>query len=406
MVGDIVDQRVSPKISSPVITKSSRYRKRWLRPQHLTTTYFLILFVLRVARRWNQTGQKFAGSPDIARDFLSHHTTLLWILVGITYLWNLNSLVTVTFACFGQLLAGTLGSAMTTAALTFKLAFTNEDSPELVSDIARTMAGVDSGISLVTRARIIFLAVGIMLMVSLVTGLRTVSRTNHKTNTINMGIVFADSQHTTAYGIHALVTLILITQSRATNIPLVLLFSIQSYLLSTLDLNVVDITTTSILLQQASFFIFGNSNAISSIDLSNAYNGVSGYNVLAVGILTFVSNWTGPLFWTSATMLLLLKLDRQGAKDVLLQHLTLQTAFTASSIVFVMATCTILRTHLFIWTVFSPKYLYSMAWSLGQHLCINVSLGAVLFWLGKHYQEAQDRQIEVEHKSKGKEVLT
>jgi ethanolaminephosphotransferase len=361
---------------------------------------------LRVARRWNQTGQKFAGSPDIARDFLCNHTTFLWILVGITYLWNLNTLVTVVFAPFGQLLAGTIGSALTTAALTFKLAFTNEDSPELLSDIARAMAGVDSGISLVTRARIIFLAVGVTLIMCLTTGLRKPLRANHKTNSLNMGIAFSNSQHATAHSIHALLSLVLITQSRATNIPLILLFSIQSYFLSSLNLSVVDVTTTSILLQQASFFIFGNSNAISSIDLSNAYNGVSGYNVLAVGALTFVSNWAGPLFWASATTLLLLKLDRQGTKDVLLQHLTLQTAFTASSIVFVMVTCTILRTHLFIWTVFSPKYLYSMAWSLGQHLCINVSFGTVLFWLGKHYQEVQDRQVEVEHNSTGKNVPT
>ena len=135
-----------------------------------------------------------------------------------------------------------------------------------------------------------------------------------------------------------------------------------------------------------SFFAFGGSNALSSVDLSSAYNGVSDYNVLAVGILTFVSNWAGPVFWTSATNLMLLRLHRQGQKNLLRQHLAMLTVFVTASLFFVMAACTLLRTHLFIWTVFSPKYLYSMAWSLGQHICINMGFGSLLFWLGTKYK--------------------
>jgi ethanolaminephosphotransferase len=184
--------------------------------------------------------------------------------------------------------------------------------------------------------------------------------------------------------IHDLLTLFLITQSRATNIPLLLVFEIQFYLIN-LDLNLIEITTTSLLLQYMSFFAFGGSNAISSVDLSSAYNGVSGYNVVAVGILTFVSNWAGPIFWTSATNLMLLRLRRKGGKELLFQHLALQTVFVTGSLFFVMAACTLLRTHLFIWTVFSPKYLYSMAWSLGQHLVINMGFGSLLYWMGTKY---------------------
>lgn len=159
-----------------------------------------------------------------------------------------------------------------------------------------------------------------------------------------------------------------------------------------------EITTTSLLLQQASFYAFGNSNAISSIDLSSAYNGVSGYNVVAVGILTFISNWSGPIFWTSGTVLLLLQLRRAGSKDVILHHLSLLTVFTAASLVAIMAACTLLRTHLFIWTVFSPKFLYAMAWSLVQHLVINVAFGGCLYWLGTKYQDMEDKYAKFEEK--------
>ncbi len=172
------------------------------------------------------------------------------------------------------------------------------------------------------------------------------------------------------------------TQSRTTNIPLFLLFELQIGALKALNLTPNDITLTTILFQYASFFTFGGSNAISSIDLSNAYNGISGYNVGAVGVLVFCGNWAGPLLWTSAHPLLLKQDSRVGQKGMLLQHLALLTTFAAISVLFTMLACTALRTHLFIWTVFSPKYLYTMAWSIGQHLCVNIVYASLLFWLG------------------------
>ena len=170
-------------------------------------------------------------------------------------------------------------------------------------------------------------------------------------------------------------------ESRVTNIPIFLLFEIQLQALRWLDLTANELTMISILLQYTSFFAFGGSNAISSIDLSNAYNGISGYNVVAVGILTFCSNWAGPIWWTSATVILLSE-QSHDRSNTWPRHLSLMTAFLAFSVLSVMLACTALRTHLFIWTVFSPKYLYSMAWSLGQHLCMNVVFGSALYQLG------------------------
>jgi ethanolaminephosphotransferase len=87
---------------------------------------------------------------------------------------------------------------------------------------------------------------------------------------------------------------------------------------------------------------------------------------------------------------MLLRLNvRNGGKGngngILFEHLGLLTVFVTAALFGVMAACTVLRTHLFIWTVFSPKYLYSMAWSLGQHLVVNVGFGSMLFWLGTRY---------------------
>ncbi len=192
----------------------------------------------------------------------------------------------------------------------------------------------------------------------------------------------ADNRVGAIWVFHDLLALMLVTQSRIGNIPIFLLFELQLHLLGTFDLSTTEITTTSLLFQYASFFALGGSNAISSVDLSNAYNGIGGYNVLAVGVLTFVSNWAGPIWWTSATTILLLRRYRIDPMGDLFHHLTLLTLFAATSLLFVMAACSALRTHLFIWTVFSPKYLYIMAWSLAQHLCINLACVTLFFWVG------------------------
>ena len=184
--------------------------------------------------------------------------------------------------------------------------------------------------------------------------------------------------------LHYLYALIALTQSRATNIPLFLLYALQVLFLSSADLPAPDLTISSLLLQHTSYFALGGTNTISSVDLSSAYNGVSDFNFLAVGVLTFVSNWAAPIYFAFATITLLLRARRKehGEVPIFGRHVAMLTTFVAWSILFVMVACTLLRTHLFVWTVFSPKYLYSIAWSLGQHLGVNIGIGGLLFWLG------------------------
>jgi ethanolaminephosphotransferase len=138
--------------------------------------------------------------------------------------------------------------------------------------------------------------------------------------------------------------------------------------------NVYDLTVTALLLQYSSFFVLGGSNAISSVDLSNAYNGIAGYNVLAVGILTFISNWAGPIWWVFAMAVVMSASSAIKGKAVF-EHFALLTLFTAFSTLSVMVACMVLREHLFIWTVFSPKFLFTVAWVVGHQVLINGFLG-------------------------------
>ncbi|KAJ1972372.1 major facilitator super transporter protein, partial [Dimargaris verticillata] len=172
-----------------------------------------------------------------------------------------------------------------------------------------------------------------------------------------------------------------------------------------------------------------------------AYTGVSAYQVGLVGVLTFVSNWAGPIFWSVATGVEMLEcvlagfMQGQGtihtphnaakspplttktgadcgcchpsvcqvsaadrppgvpARQALRQHLHEVVGNTLSQLVFsqlfgitvLSLVVFIQRRHLFIWSVFSPKYLYQLVWALGYLVMVHggtlVALGFLYSWL-------------------------
>jgi ethanolaminephosphotransferase len=129
------------------------------------------MIVSRITRRWNQTGQKWAGERDIAKSFFFEHRLVLWSFVAVTYLANLQVLTRLGFPRFPRWAAGTISAAIVTAAVTFKLAFTHEDSPELLAGFAKQMA--DNGIGgalLVSRARIAFAAISLAMLYTIISG--------------------------------------------------------------------------------------------------------------------------------------------------------------------------------------------------------------------------------------------
>ncbi|CAI4211447.1 unnamed protein product [Parascedosporium putredinis] len=343
----------------------------------------------RLVRGWNQTGQKFAGEPDIVKSFMTTYPRFLWLIVMISYIWlqgrlmrRLNQIAPIWVSVPSVV-------ALMWAAFSFKLAFTNEDSPELVVSPMSDLHAIMPGLALITRARLVFASATAITAYALFINLRGGRGAKPGFELL-----------------HYLYTVIALTQSRVTNIPLFLLHGVQFRFLQSTPLSVADIAVSSLLLQHMSYFAFGGTNAMSSVDLSSAYNGVSDFNAVAVGVLTFVSNWAAPIYWSFATARLLLQngdksraplkkrvgeLQKKGVDEVededetispLTRYLAFLTAFVSWSVLFVMVACTVLRTHLFIWTVFSPKYLYCIAWGLGQHLGVNVTLGSLLFWLG------------------------
>lgn len=307
---------------------------------------------------------------------------LFWFLVFATYCDNYSSLSIEITGPNGRSLTiwRILCFATTLVAFLFKLSFTAADSPELLNTkVLGLLTRVTEIIPLVSQARLAF--VGIIVLLAFVGQRHYMRRTLSRGRSTNSYQCFARTptdQATASTGaLHYIFTLFLLTQSRATNIPIYLLLRTQRSILGLMPLSCVEVTMTLILFQYTSFFAFGGSNAISSIDLSSAYNGVSSYNAGVVGVLTFLTNWAGPMFWISASH----TVHSHQARNDKVKHDSVVTIHTSLSLLSVMVACTVLRAHLFIWTVFSPKLLYSMAWTLGHHLLVNVLTGYLLSYL-------------------------
>ncbi|KAF2263833.1 GPI ethanolamine phosphate transferas-like protein 2 [Lojkania enalia] len=419
-------------------------REQWFK-NFIFHPAIMLLFLHRIARRWNQTGQKYAGADDIAHSiiFLGRNSIVLWSLVGATYMdivLRLAQHVARSLATF--ISDQSVGEAESTeghrfmatiailplgiTAFVFKMAFTARDAPELVLGLNEELLAWLDSTALVEMARMVF--GGIALTASWIASAEWKRAVNKKKGRGNGDFAIA---------LFDLAILFLMTQTKAQNIPLYLLFRVQLFFLSKsrslstisirdsnvqlvgyLNLTPLAITLTTLLLTQSAFFILGNSNAISSIDLSNSYNGVSGFNITVVGTLVFLSNWAGPVYWSLAGITLLgshgktqryidegeldnrdwIKKEREHLDRLVRQekregemrsgwagweeHVALLTLFVGASLVSVMTACTVLRQHLFVWSVFSPKFLYGMAWSVAWHFGITVGLGALWWWVG------------------------
>lgn len=354
-----------------------------------TTTILTTLLLLLPIRRWTQTGQKYSGSPSLLTTLITPHPGLLWPLVILTYTLPSLTLSSRAIKWTGTRQMGILPILVTASAFLFKIAFTAADSPELISSFPplTPLVSFAHKYPLVKLAQIIFLGLGQILACAIYYEAPWQSARNLQA----FMVVFQD-----------ILSVFLITQTRTVYVPLYLFFMLQLALLKKgprrrrRSGSSVEVAVTGLLFQYASFFAFGGTNSIATVDLSNAYNGVSGYNVGVVGGLTFASNWAGPVWWAFGVCQLFGVGDLEwkkgeGAGDGNEKGnqgtsgweaiMTTMGVFASVHTLSVMVACMVLREHLFIWTVFSPKYLYTAAWVVGQHVVVNMlGVGALLRW--------------------------
>jgi ethanolaminephosphotransferase len=137
----------------------------------------------------------------------------------------------------------------------------------------------------------------------------------------------------------------------------------------------------------------GRTNSIASIDLSNAYIGVDGYRPLVIGLTTFCSNWSGALWWCMAGWAL--AFDDDDDKSGWLDYCSVSLMVFSVVLAALSLSVTLLREHLFIWTVFSPKYLYQIAWTVLFFWGVQMVGGSLITgywyaWSTPHHQQLDD----------------
>ena len=128
-----------------------------------------IMVSTRIQRRWNQTGQKHAGEPDIGRTYLGSQPISLFVLVAFSYLIVLRGLGSASLYP-GRKPAHFLANiGVVFLAFGFKLAFTQMDAPELIpkfgllpfrdmamlpmASVVRTVFGFVAGVFMIAIAR-------------------------------------------------------------------------------------------------------------------------------------------------------------------------------------------------------------------------------------------------------------
>jgi ethanolaminephosphotransferase len=126
---------------------------------------------------------------------------------------------------------------------------------------------------------------------------------------------------------------------------------------------------------RSGYFALGNSNSIATINVSKAFTGLSDYDYTLCGLFTALITFSGPLLLWYSTISALYSLVRRRSHGGQ-QHervwlsgtlLTAASIHTSMRIVCLTGACVvavIFRNHLFVWSVFSPKLLYELVFSV------------------------------------------
>ena len=159
------------------------------------------------------------------------------------------------------------------------------------------------------------------------------------------------------------VTLLTFLLHSPTHQPVLVLLLLQLHLLppTLSDIHPSVQPLVYILLARVSFFQLGGSNSLATIDVGAGYTGLTEFNPALVTLLMAVHTYSGPL---------IALLSAAITTPTLVQALPISLGLELTMFCLV---ATLLRHHLFVWTVFSPKLLY-----LGMQLTVFTCIATVI----------------------------
>ncbi|KAE9613325.1 hypothetical protein Lalb_Chr05g0216281 [Lupinus albus] len=144
-------------------------------------------------------------------------------------------------------------------------------------------------------------------------------------------------------------------------------------------------------LGMAGHFAMGNSNTLATIDVAGAFIGISSQSNFLSGLLMFIITYASPmLFFLSMVLYISLKVTdcllftKDESSGEFLKPLLGFPCLVPLSINSVLLTAftivlLLMRNHLFIWSVFSPKYLYVCTATASVYVGVFIVFATVVY---------------------------
>ncbi|CAI4043696.1 mannose-ethanolamine phosphotransferase LAS21 SKDI_10G1520 [Saccharomyces kudriavzevii IFO 1802] len=321
--------------------------------------WFIMIACVRLIKFWNNSGQKFIYS-NVMSNLLNQNPFWKWYLNSSTFL------ALIIPSARSQLLHFIVTTILVGLCFTYKISWeivngNQAEIPPFMQGLLTKMDFLPTENNLLLLARVFFQAWSIVVISRLALT---------KLKVLDKRYLIEDMK--------LYITVLLIFQTSSQNIGQFIIFQIlQSqiyyffqHLPTSLSLTspseVYLSSLVSLILQNFTFFQFGGTNSISTIDLGNAYHGVSSdYNIYVVGILMSVANFAPAIYWSMLPWSI--NYGSASSQNKLQTFImSKMPAFTYHCIfgACLMTACIFLRFHLFIWSVFSPKLCYFLGWNL------------------------------------------
>lgn len=360
-----------------------------LKPPKLLTNIVSVLFLLRIIRGWNNSGQKFnlLSNLKIGKwlEDNDYNVDCIFIFYGslIFYIFRTNGVFMIlqdyqifAFIPIFTVISFSLMAKLITCFIQDEISNASKFNPVLMAIInwPKQMLEMDDYKKCLNPIyHLFYYTLLAILALRLVWGFTNYQRQVH------LKTFFSDFANLTMF--------FLLNQTSPKNVLIFSVLLVLRYLMSrvlsqslfkskteNLFRIALILTSFNIFVQNFTFFSMGNTNSLSTVDLTNGFNGLAEYDLFLCGLLTFTANWAGPIFWSLGNLILL----HEGAPylraykyDLLYYKVLISMVFYSFIGMGLLLACYSLRFHLFIWTVFSPKLLFFASWYLFMNLGVD-----------------------------------
>lgn len=304
-----------------------KYRK------YLSVVYIiLVLVLLRILRGWNRTGVKWSGLED-AEDYLNQHTVMLLTMIYAGLLLVFLYCVICCQQSFSNLAAVLI---ITLSLLYFKTCSTGYLMPDWLYSKKLVLYS----------ARIVYALSFILLIVG---------KLKRDKKSAKFSWIF--------------LSLLLLKTTNFTWMCLLVLleYIISTKIVPTLKLHQEMSTVTYFYLYyglgKLSYFAQGNSNSFATVDISSGIIGLTEFDPLVSIAISYVGTYCANFLWYFSCKGSLQSSVVQNLGMCICMYQMFQLTFFCSIVYF-------MRYHLFIWSVFAPKYLYMVIESLVNVLIV------------------------------------